>query len=71
MRAWFAWKRDEFWYWRVRLAESFWLWSARHLPRRLRYWAFIVAFGQATSGEYGDMIVTDILAIDVLQRLEK
>jgi hypothetical protein len=44
------------------------LWLARHMPRRLRYWAVIVAGADATTGKWSATVVPDITFMEVLQR---
>lgn len=43
-------------------------WIARHLPKRLVMWCFIVVTSYATTGEYGRQIVPDLTAMDALER---
>jgi hypothetical protein len=42
---------------------------ARCLPRRLRYWVTVDSIVRATSGPYGNTVVSDLKAVDVLNRI--
>lgn len=53
--------------------ERFWrdtlpMTIAEWLPKRLVYWAAIRVLAYATVGEYREQVVTDLRAIDALQR---
>lgn len=45
------------------------LWIARRIPRRLRYWAVIVAAAEATCGKWSDTDASAITMMDVLKRV--
>ena len=47
------------------------LWIARRLPRWLRYWAVIDAVAEVTTGKYGNTIVPDLRAMEVLDRIRR
>ena len=51
--------------------DDFWLWLARKLPRRLRYWAVIVAGAEATTGKWGDTEAPALLLPDLLKRIDR
>lgn len=39
-----------------------------HLPKRMVMWAYIRVASYATTGQYGDTIVTDIKMMEALER---
>ena len=43
-------------------------WIAWHLPRKLVYWCAIRVAAHATTGSYSNQIVTDLRAMDALDR---
>lgn len=45
------------------------LWIARRIPRRLRYWAVIVAAAEATCGKWSDTDASAVTMMDVLKRV--
>lgn len=47
------------------------IWFVRQLPRKLIYWCLIQAWAEATSGEYGNEIVTKTTMGDAIDRWEK
>jgi hypothetical protein len=51
-----------------KLDEKFWLWLARHLPRKLAYWSYIVQGGRAMRG---DDVVPEVRYAELLERMEK
>lgn len=53
------------------MGERIWQWAARHLPRKLIYWAAIILIAEATQGKYSQQIVPDLTAMDALKRWEK
>jgi len=50
--------------------DRFWLWLSFKMPQRLIYWCSIRLMSRATVGEYGDTIVSELLAMDALKRWE-
>jgi hypothetical protein len=48
--------------------DKLWLWTARQVPRRLRYWCTIVAASEASTGQWSGQLVPDLLVTDVLKR---
>lgn len=52
-------------------ATGIWLWLVGLLPRRLAYWVGIRMWGEATSGEYGSTVVTDVTMDEVMRRWRK
>lgn len=64
VRVWINWKWSGF-------KEAALLHMARALPKPLRYWATIVSCAEASSGEWSNQVVPDMLAMDVLKRIEK
>lgn len=46
-------------------------WTARHLPKRLVMWCFIVVTSHATTGKYGKTVVPDLSAMDALDRYSR
>ena len=50
---------------------GFWLWIAGRLPKRLISACLIKAIAFATSGKYGNTIVPETTAMEVLGRWEK
>ena len=43
-------------------------WIARHLPKRVIYWATVTAASHATMGEYGNTHVEGVSVLTVLNR---
>jgi hypothetical protein len=58
------------WWWQKR-PEVLCLWLARRMPHYLRYWATIVSCGEATTGEYGSTLVTELRMMEMLERVGK
>jgi len=52
------------------MTDNLYHWIARHLPRRLVYWAAIVVGAHATTGKHSDQVVPDLLFTDALKRWE-
>lgn len=50
--------------------ERMCLWCARWVPHWLRYWVCVDAIARSTSGPYSSTVVPDLLAMEVLGRLE-
>jgi len=50
------------------MKERFWIWVAWKLPRPLVYWCAIRVNAYATTGDYGHLIVSELLAMDALKR---
>lgn len=50
--------------------EKFWLWLARKLPKKLRYWCVIDAGAFATSGKYETTNVPELSMMDMIDRLD-
>ena len=48
--------------------NKFWMWIAWRLPRMLVYWCAIRVIAHATTGRYGKTIVSELVAMDALQR---
>lgn len=46
-------------------------WVARHLPKRIVMWAFIVVTSHATTGEYDKTIVPNLSAMEALDRYSR
>jgi hypothetical protein len=53
------------------MADRLWLWFAGKLPRRLRYWAVIVAGAEATTGQWSETEVPALTVTDVLKRIDR
>jgi len=43
-------------------------WIVWRLPKRFVMWSYIRVVAHATTGEYGNTIVTDLTAMDALKR---
>jgi hypothetical protein len=48
----------KYWFWRKR--EDFCWWLARKLPARVKYYAFNLVMGHATTGEYGHLFANEV-----------
>jgi hypothetical protein len=59
------------WWWRVKRADTWWHWIARHLPRPLQYWCAIRVGGHATTGRYGSTVVPELRFMEALERWDK
>jgi hypothetical protein len=46
-------------------------WLAYRLPKGLVYWAAIRMFAHATTGKYGDTIVTELDVMEALKRWDE
>lgn len=58
--------------WKIQsISENILHWLARKMPRLLRYWATIVSFAEATTGQYGDTIVPELTVAEMLKRIER
>ncbi len=52
------------------IEEKLWLWLARHMPRRLRYWATIVTGAEASQGQWSNQEVPAMLFMDAVKRTD-
>jgi hypothetical protein len=60
------------WTWRLsRLKEKFLLWLVWKLPRTLVYWCAIRVGSEATTDQYSNQCVPDLLFMDALKRWER
>ena len=50
------------------MKEKLCIWLAWKLPRGLVYWCAIRLMAHATTGDYGHVIVPELLAMDALKR---
>ncbi|HEX8838231.1 MAG TPA: hypothetical protein VF748_14915 [Candidatus Acidoferrum sp.] len=50
------------------MIEKFQLWLAWKMPRRLVYWCAIRLLAHATTGKYSATLVSDLRAVDALDR---
>jgi hypothetical protein len=57
-------------YWWYRTKPYLWLWTARLVPRSLRYWVVIQSISEATTGPYSNTVVPELTAMDMLKRIE-
>lgn len=48
-----------------------WLWAGRKLPAKLKYWVMIDVIAKMTTGEYGDTVVPEVTAVEILSRYGK
>ena len=46
--------------------DFFWLWLARHLPRKLAYWSYIVQGGKYI----GNDVMPEVTYMTLLERME-
>ena len=46
-------------------------WVAWHLPRELVMWCYFRVVGHATSGKWGNTVVLEITAMDVIRRWDE
>lgn len=51
-----------------RRLEKFFVWFVYKLPRWVIYWSAIRLIGRATTGEYSNQVVPELLAMDALKR---
>jgi hypothetical protein len=49
--------------------ERFWLWVAKKLPHKLRYWVVISVWAEVTTGQYSDTLATDLTMAEALKRM--
>lgn len=56
---------------KYRTTIKFTQWLAHRLPNRLRYFAAIDVVAYATTGKYGNTVVTDLTAMEAIRRFEK
>ncbi len=65
--------KDRFRFWLAsylpKTRDNFCLWFVKKLPKRIRYWVYISILADATTREYSGTIVTDITAMEVLDRI--
>lgn len=50
------------------MMEKLWMWLAWKLPRGLVCWCAVRVFANATTGEYGHVLVPEVTMIDALKR---
>ena len=53
------------------IADKLSMFIAYRLPSRVVYWCAIRLLAHATTGQYGNQIVPDLLAMEALKRWEK
>jgi hypothetical protein len=51
--------------------DNFWLWLARHMPKKLVYWCAIVLMAHATTGENSNVETSTLTCIDALKSWER
>jgi hypothetical protein len=51
--------------------DRFWLWMAHRMPRVLVRWCVVRCVAHATTGKYGNQIVSELSAMDAMDRWEK
>lgn len=59
--------------WRLRMWREHWgvktgVWLGYRMPMWLKYWCANDLVAKATTGEYGDTIVPELTAMDMLKR---
>lgn len=58
----------EFKLWRIRTRDNFARNAAKLIPKRIKMWAYIDIVAHATTGKYGNTVVPDVTAMEVLKR---
>ena len=64
-------RKAEFNYQVSKRKEKIVMWVAWHLPRTLAMWAYYRVLAHATTGKYGKTLVTDLTAMDAIDRFCK
>jgi hypothetical protein len=49
-------------------SDQFFLWLARHLPKRLIMWSYVDVVAVATTGKYSNTVVPELTAVDAFKR---
>ena len=47
---------------------NFWYWVVSLLPKKLVYFCYMHVFAYSTTGDYGDSYVTDMTAMEIINR---
>ncbi len=47
---------------------SFWYWLVKKLPSKALYFAYMHVFAYATTGKYGDTVVSELTGMDAVKR---
>lgn len=57
--------------WRHMAKDRFGIWLGYHMPMWMKYWAANDLIAKASCGEYGDTLVSELPAMEVLKRTGK